>query len=688
MSQDFFQRQEETRRQSRRFFMAFAASVAAAVVVFYLVVTGCLMVLFITLIPEISLPPAVLAGRLPLPQAIYGDPPRVLAFRPFLMVGSGILLIIASACFYKIRAIKNGGGFYVAVMLGGRLLEKPGTFKERQLVNVVEEMALAAGLPRPEIFIMDQEPGINAVTAGLDPEDAVISVTAGALEHLDRDELQGVVAHEFAHILNGDCALNLTMAGWLYGLLVFHAVGKGLLAPVRRRRTMASSRGGGRGVALVFILGLILMAGGWLGKLFAELVQAALSRTREFLADAGAVQFTRNPPGLAGALKKIAAFPGALHSGQALALQSFFFASLSRGWSLFRSHPPLADRILALTPDWDGQWPAPAPPPPAPKAAVKKAAAGSYPAAVKRLGEQLRDLPRDWSGATLLALAGGLAGPVPNPAEAGRRLFESLPEELRAAAQDQAPLLAVAVFIQNEEPEIEARQAALIQAGGQAARRAVALRRLMSEEIRLPLLSLAAPALKRLPAPEKEKLGRLIQALIAADGRLSLFEVAAAQTLKKSLGLSLSSSSRSALPSDPAPPHEFSRQLQSDAALLLSALAHVGSDDPEAARAAFRAGAAHLSSQWPPLAFRPRAEIKIRDLPPLLDRLTQAPGKIKCRLTAAAVACAYHDRKITPRECELLRALGAAFDRPLPMLEHQFTVQPLTRQENTVTCRP
>ena len=677
MSRDFFQRQEDARRQSRRFFKIFAASAALAVAVFYLAVTGCLMVLFSTLIPETSLPVAVLTWQWPLPRAVYGDPPRILALRPFLIIGSGILLIITSACFYKIRAIKNGGSFYVAVMLGGRLLEKPATFKERQLVNVVEEMALAAGLSRPEIFIMDQEPGINAVTAGLSPEDAVISVTAGALEHLDRGELQGVVAHEFAHILNGDCALNLTMAGWLYGLLVFHALGKGLLGLSRHQKPL-SPRGGGRGTALLPILGLILMSGGWLGKLFAELVQAALSRTRELLADAGAVQFTRNPKGLAGALKKITFFPGALRSGQALALQSFFFASLSRGWSLFRTHPPLSDRIWALTPDWDGQWPDPPPKTEAPKNA-EKPAADSPPAAAKHLADQLRNLPRDWSGATLLALAGGLAGPPPNMAEAGRRLFESLPEELRAAAQDQAPLLAAAVFIQNEEPETLGRQSGLIQAfwgGAEGAKQAAELSRLMNEEARLPLLSLAAPALKRLKSAEKERLCRLIQALIAADGRLSLFEVAAAQILKKSLGLSLSPQ-RSAGPPRPVTILEFSRQLQSDAAFLLSALAHTGADDPEAARAAFQAGAAHLSSQWPPLAFRPRAEIKIRDLPPLLDRLGQTPGQIKNRLAAAVIACAWHDHKVTPREYELVRALAAALDRPLPLGKDWLACQTL-----------
>jgi hypothetical protein len=423
------------------------------------------------------------------------------------------------------------------------------------------------------------------------------------------------------------------------------------------------------------------------------LVQAALSRTREYLADAGAAQFTRNPTGLAGALKKIAAFPRTLVSGNSLAVKSFFIASPVKGWSLFRTHPPLSERIWALTPDWDGKLPAVAPPktkedalgaavmkaalalPSEAKAgvlsqALRTVASASPPVAGKRLADQLKNLPRDWSGLALLALAGGPADqPEPDLSASGRRLLESLPGELRAAAADPgaAPLLAAAVFLQNDDPPTAAKQTALIRQalGEEAALRAAGFGLLMTPDSRLPLLGLAAPALKRLA--EKEKMNRLVKALIAADGRLSLFEVAAAQVLKKSLGLTLGSPAGGAASS---PPLDFSRQLQGDVALLLSALAHAGSDDPLEAEAAFKAAAAHFSSQWPPLPFRPRDGIKTRDILPLLDRLARAPGQIKARLTAAAVTCIYHDQKVTPGEYELARALAAALDRPLPLLDN------------------
>ena len=689
MARDFFQRQEESRRQSRFFFVAFAASVFLAAMAFYFAVT----LFFMVLSPGVTLITVVLGNPAPtdflswaLPRAIYGDPARILAVRPFSIIGLSFLAVIAAASCSKILAIRRGGGVYVALTLGGRLLEKPGTLKEKQLVNVVEEMALAAGLPRPEIFILDQEAAINAVTASLDQEDAVIAVTAGALEHLERYELQGVVAHEFAHILNGDCALNLTMAGWLHGLLLPYILGKNLMK--RLMGLMEVMEGGARfdAVTPLFLLlgglGLCLMAGGWLGKFFAELVQAALGRTREYLADAGAVQFTRQPEHLAGALKKIAGFPrqGYILSGQAQAFKPFFIASPDLGgggcgfgrpaWTRlqallsfnpFRTHPRLEDRILALTPGWDGRLPK-----------LKLNLRGLRPTATsdlsarKNLVEKLQTLPLDWNGLALLTLAGDLVGPAPNLTEAGRRLLTGLPVELRAAAEnpDAAPALVAAVFLQNDDSATAARQAGLIKAalGDEAAGRAAGLSLGLDDENRLPFLCLAAPSLRRLGLEEKKKLNRLIMSLIAAAGRISLFEVAAAQTLKKSLGLCLAGTAAKT-----APPLDFTRQLQSDAALLLSALAHAGADGPEEARATFQAAAAHFSSLWPPLPFRPRNEIKIKDLPPLLDRLSQAPGRIKDRLTIAALAAVFHGSQVTPREYALVRALAAVWDRPLPL---------------------
>jgi Zn-dependent protease with chaperone function len=202
----------------------------------------------------------------------------------------------------------NGGGAVVAKDLGARQID-PHTndADERRLVNVVEEMAIASGLPVPGIWLMDDELAINAFAAGTEPGNAVVAVTRGCLQRLSRSELQGVVAHEFSHILNGDMKLNMRLMGLLFGVLMISMIGNMLFQALRFMRVRSSnSKNSGAGVVVVIVLaGVALMIVGSIGVFFGRLIQAAISRQREYLADASAVQFTRDPEGIAGALKKI-----------------------------------------------------------------------------------------------------------------------------------------------------------------------------------------------------------------------------------------------------------------------------------------------------------------------------------------------------------------------------------------------
>ena len=352
---DFFSLQEEARKKSRFFLLAFGLALAATVVLIYLAMTLII---------------AVFHGGLP--ETLYGSPSRVLALKPFLMVSVVFVGITLFASYFKIKAIKASGGLYMAEIMGAELMEAPRSPQEARLLNVVEEMSVASGLPRPTLYVLRQEMTINAVTGGLDYEDTVIVVTRGALTHLDREELQAVMAHEFAHIINGDFSLNLTMAGWLYGLLFLSITGEILMGKTTK---IINTIWGGRSnygkshadipVFLVFgglflwLAGLVLVICGWLSQMAAKVVQAAFSRQREFLADASAVQFTRNPAGLAGALKKIAAFPrrGLIRGTNAAMMRAFFIVSPSKADGLMRTHPPLEARILALEPAWDGTLP-------------------------------------------------------------------------------------------------------------------------------------------------------------------------------------------------------------------------------------------------------------------------------------------------------------------------------------------
>ncbi|HLP07482.1 MAG TPA: M48 family metallopeptidase, partial [Opitutaceae bacterium] len=273
------------------------------------------------------------------------------------------LAVIAGGALYRRFTLREGGRA-VARIAGGRELA-PGSSEpaERRLLNIVEEMSIASGVPMPAVFVLDDEPGLNAFAAGFTPSDAAVAVTRGCLEKLNRDELQGVIAHEFSHLLNGDMRLNIRLVGVLFGILMLAMIGRGLLQSLRFAGAGRSSRRekGGGGVAVIVALGLVLLLVGYIGYFFGRLIQAAVSRQREFLADAAAVQFTRNPAGIGGALKKIGAYAigSGITSAQATQFNHFFFAqAFSGGFSLFATHPPLEERIRAIEPQWDGKLPA------------------------------------------------------------------------------------------------------------------------------------------------------------------------------------------------------------------------------------------------------------------------------------------------------------------------------------------
>src|SRR5262249_37347604 len=233
----------------------------------------------------------------------YGAGEPVSWWQPelLLFVAAGVGVLVGGASAFKVAQLASGGQA-VALMMGG--VEVPGTtteLRQKRLLHVVEEMALAAGVPVPPVYILD-EPGINAFAAGYAPGDAVVAVSPGCLTYLTRDELQGVVAHEFSHILNGDMRLNIRLIGLIFGIMVLSVIGR-MLMLTGGRRSSSSQRNDSR--AGLMMLGLGVFALGLVGAFFGRLIMAAVSRQREYLADASAVQFTRNPDGIAGALKKI-----------------------------------------------------------------------------------------------------------------------------------------------------------------------------------------------------------------------------------------------------------------------------------------------------------------------------------------------------------------------------------------------
>ncbi|MDX8405687.1 MAG: M48 family metallopeptidase [Mariprofundus sp.] len=337
---DFFGQQEQARRQTSQLVLLFGIAVVLIVLAVYVAVTAGLFV-----------------GQFFQGQQWFFSIDSLWDGQRFLWVSCLTLLMIGGGSWYRLSRLKQGGGRAVAEMLGGRRVPSAsGDAFMRRLLNVVEEMAIASGLPVPPVYLLEQA-GINAFAAGFSPSDAVIAVTRGAVDLLDRDQLQGVIAHEFSHILNGDTRLKMRLMGLLYGITLISDAG--ILMLSSRRNLAYSSRERGVHPALIG-LGFLLFMVGTIGAVFADLIKRAVSRQREYLADAAAVQFTRNPAGLAGALKLIGGYsPGSRVAHPATQQTShFFFANAIKGGAIdwWATHPPLIDRIRRLDSRFNGQF--------------------------------------------------------------------------------------------------------------------------------------------------------------------------------------------------------------------------------------------------------------------------------------------------------------------------------------------
>src|SRR6516165_5064733 len=332
MSTNFFQQQDSARRKTFQLVVYFVLALLILIALVY---------------------------ELVLALSMYGGHEPVSWWQPelLLLAAPGVGLVVGGASAIKVAQLASGGQA-VALMMGG--VEVPGTTTEprqKRLLHVVEEMAIAAGVPVPPVYILE-EPGINAFAAGYAPGDAVVAVSHGCLEYLTRDELQGVVAHEFSHILNGDMRLNIRLIGLVFGIMALAVIGRMLMLTGGRR----SSSGRNDSRAGLMMLGLGVFALGVVGAFFGRLIMAAVSRQREYLADASAVQFTRNPDGIAGALKKIGGLKegSRINNPRAAEVGHMFIANAFAGRGLaglLATHPPLAARIRALDPQFDGRYP-------------------------------------------------------------------------------------------------------------------------------------------------------------------------------------------------------------------------------------------------------------------------------------------------------------------------------------------
>jgi len=635
---NFFDAQDQARRSTRRLVILYLLAAAAIVV-------------------SVSL---VIGFAFSFTQT-NSDYATHIAHNQKVFWGAGLfaILVIAGATLVKTRQLRSGGG-RVAQDLGGTLVgENNMDPLHQRLRNVVEEMALASGVPVPEIYVLENEQGINAFAAGYAPEDAAVAVTRGALELLNRDELQGVIAHEFSHVLNGDMRLNIRLMGVLFGIIVLTIIGRRILFSMRHVR----SRDGAKLVAVGMVVAVGLLVVGGLGAFFARLIKASVSRQREYLADASAVQFTRQTSGIANALKKIGGYEAGsrFQLAEPEEVSHMLFGTGSNLSSIFATHPPLTQRIQALDPSFKPE---------------------DYPDVDYRATRAAHQMEAAEQYAGVAAAAGGAASvatdvspdrvvdnvghPSQEQVEFAGKLRQSIPELLYAAAHspNNAYLLAIALIFDRSGRVLE-RQLSLAyeQLGEQRAN----LVKQYYDEIkkisggyRLPLLEIAFPALRQRKAAELEYLIDLARRLIEVDGEIDLYEYCFNRVLVSSLQRAMHPSRRKKQRSAKRAP------VRKAAIDLLRIIAHHGHQTDNDGEKAFKAGL-QLFGSW---AHDARYDVEREFAAPVLDRqldlLSALNGEGRQMIIKAISTTVAADGKLTNVEADLLRAVCATLAVPLP----------------------
>jgi Zn-dependent protease with chaperone function len=550
----------------------------------------------------------------------------------FLLVGGGI----AAASLYKMWQISRQGGTLIAEQLGGRMITRetddPASIR---LLNVIDEMAIAAGIPAPLAFVLDEETSLNAFAAGLSIQDSVIGVTRGLLESMNRDELQGVIGHEISHIVNGDSRLYLKLIGVLFGIYAITLAGRALM------------RVRGRNAAPAILIGLMLCVIGFIGLFYGRLIQAGISREREYLADAFSVQFTRHPVGLIAALNKLRRTSSEIQHPQAVTTSHLFFGTSGSASaflaSLFATHPPLPDRI-------------------------------------RRLGglswlpeETAQPIGMTWDTGTVTTL-GFASSPQPTigtPEEIpftgiaqAQCLLANLPESLRQQTRCAAGATGIiGGLLFSEQPDVRLQQEKQLPAA--ALPTAQKLYQWLSSQpeggahYRIVWLDLALPTLREESEAKRQRLLVLAADLIRADGRINPSEFALYSLLRGSLlPPSACRVKRGELRTE---------QLDQDIANLLALLAYAGHEDPEAAQAAYQTAIA-CSPARAPSPFPEKTTLSLTVISQALAHLALATPPYRKKLLHACMTAICFDGKITPVENQLLRAFAQSLDCPAPLV--------------------
>ena len=575
----------------------------------------------------------------------------------FLIIGAIVSSIVLFGSLYKISSL-SGGGARIAEMMNGRLLVSGSADPaERRVLNIVEEMAIASGTSVPPVYLME-ESGINAFAAGYSPSDAIVAVTRGTIDTLSRDQLQGVIAHEFSHILHGDMRINIRLIGVLHGIMVLGIIGYHLLRGGAYSRRSKDSGG------IVFV-GLALVIVGFVGTFFGNLIKAAVSRQREYLADASAVQFTRNPDGIGQALMQIARNqdrsyiknPKSAEISHAL-FEEGQVSALSR---LYATHPPLNDRILAILPRWKGDY-----------------EESDWDRSVLAAAEQ-KEKPFEQSrrekatailtGATGVLLADAVINQVGNPdgkhLDYADALVRKIPQLFLDAAREPSGARAIIYFlVLSKDESVRGRQLKVLQSSADIGvfDELQKLYQSVSEiaaQQRLPLVTIALSSMRQLSKNQYQLFRGNFKTLVEIDKKMSLLEWSLQKIVMHSLD--------AVFGKDEAP-YFRKKNLKSckkSVSVLLSILTHSTVQDGMLNEETFTAGADELKMSLQLIAV---SKIDFDTLNNALDDLADLKPLQKAALLKACVRCITADGKIQAIETELLRAIAATIDCPVPPL--------------------
>lgn len=657
---NFFEHQEEARKSTRNLLIAFLLSV-------------CFIVALVNLCIHLYM------------QHVKLTDTHLYEFKTesHVYVTLFLLVLIIAGTVYKTLFLMSKGGAYVAASLGGVLISGDTTLKDhRKVLNVVEEMAIASGCAVPKVYILENEDAINAFAAGWTPSEAVIGVTRGCVQKLNREELQGVIAHEFSHILNGDMRLNLWMIGILHGLFLITLVGEICLRSRSHTRYRSKDDKGG-GIAAA---GLVLYVAGFIGVILGNLIKAAVSRQREYLADSSAVQFTRNPQGISHALRKIKiwAYGSRIKPPEAKEASHLFFGNvLPAGFSgLMATHPPLNERIRRLDPNYTGKDDEL-------KAALLNEQTAKEEEPIPKPARTMEDLHQVLGRTVMIEpiLSGQLVSGKANtlkgkstPKQATGPDFSVpevqfdfdktvvLSEECRAWTQNavMSKVLCYHLYM-SQEPQINTMQRQLV-LKNENSYFAIPFERFsqnlsLRPEWRFPLAELCIPSLKDMSESQFRQFRFNLRQIIEVDKKLDGFEMALYLFMTCLLDKHFENGVWKGSKLDNW------QSLKHSLEIVLGFLATQSmSKGKVSGESVFKAGAEHIPVEllWKDVSGL-HVTVLFNELNQGIRLLEKTPPLVKQKILQACMAIVVFDKKVTLTEWDMLRALSACLESPVPL---------------------